>query len=297
MASAALLARLRADDPLLEFPAHAAEWSAGDVQAFYDSCGQWTPDTAWPELEPEPELGTGPGPGPGPGPGWGLGYRVGPAHRLISGDAEPARHRGARLRLFCFLWTGGTAGYFERLLQPRFAAAGAVEVVAVNLPGRERAADLPLADTWPGLVALLTDALMERPPGGPSWLEAMPFAFFGHSLGAVRALLGRLSGLSVAHSESVLYGAFVWARRALHGGCWRGQWVAYELALELRRRGAPSPVHLLVSAKYPPQANAAERAHAQAMLAAGGPGYAAARLGLGRIVTLHYHSFILYQIR
>jgi hypothetical protein len=32
----------------------------------------------------------------------------------------------------------------------------------------------------------------------------------------VRARPGRLSGLSVSHSESVFYGAFVWARRLLN---------------------------------------------------------------------------------
>jgi hypothetical protein len=32
----------------------------------------------------------------------------------------------------------------------------------------------------------------------------------------VRAAQGRLSGLSVSHRKSVLYGAFVWARRALN---------------------------------------------------------------------------------
>ena len=35
------------------------------------------------------------------------------------------------------------------------------------------------------------------------------------SAAAVRARPGRLSGLSVSHSKSVLYGVFVWARRAL----------------------------------------------------------------------------------
>ena len=32
---------------------------------------------------------------------------------------------------------------------------------------------------------------------------------------------GRLSGLGVSHSKSVLYGAFVWARRALNNQKWR----------------------------------------------------------------------------
>ena len=39
--------------------------------------------------------------------------------------------------------------------------------------------------------------------------------------GTVRAHLGRLSALSVFHSKSVLYGAFVWACRALNRKKWR----------------------------------------------------------------------------
>jgi hypothetical protein len=36
------------------------------------------------------------------------------------------------------------------------------------------------------------------------------------SLTSVRARLGRLSALSISHSRSVLYGAFVWAVSALN---------------------------------------------------------------------------------
>ena len=36
------------------------------------------------------------------------------------------------------------------------------------------------------------------------------------NMGTVRTLPGRLSALSVFHSKSVLYGIFVWARRALN---------------------------------------------------------------------------------
>jgi hypothetical protein len=39
---------------------------------------------------------------------------------------------------------------------------------------------------------------------------------FGAGASSVRACLGRLSALSVLHSQSVLYGAFVWDRRALN---------------------------------------------------------------------------------
>ena len=41
-------------------------------------------------------------------------------------------------------------------------------------------------------------------------------ALLDGSLQAVRARRGRLSALSVSHSKSVLYGGFVWARRALN---------------------------------------------------------------------------------
>ena len=39
---------------------------------------------------------------------------------------------------------------------------------------------------------------------------------FGALFATVRARQGRLSGLIVLHSKSVLCGAFVWARRALN---------------------------------------------------------------------------------
>ena len=57
--------------------------------------------------------------------------------------------------------------------------------------------------------------------------------------------------------------------------CRLGAWVAFEVAQELRRRGAPLPVHMLVSSKFCPNGSGAERKHALAMLASGGPGYTA----------------------
>ena len=71
-----------------------------------------------------------------------------------------------------------------------------------------------------------------------------------HAAGAdadtVRALSGRLSGLSVAlHSKSGLYGAFVWALRALNSkkrGFWPGRTVSRRTSLStcVCRPRAPS---------------------------------------------------------
>ena len=54
----------------------------------------------------------------------------------------------------------------------------------------------------------------------------------GASATTVRALSGRLSGLSVFHSKSVFYGAFVWVRRALNVQKWR--FLARAVAREAR---------------------------------------------------------------
>ena len=220
MAAAALVAELSASDPLLEWPAASASWALEDIRCYHDSCGMWSPEQALargaePVPEPVPELAPW---------AWALptGYAEGPPHRLLHGDARPPRNPAAKLRLFCFLWTGGMATYFERLLCPLVAAAGPLELVAVNLPGRERAGGLPLAKDWAGLVTVLADALTVLLPGsgggGHSWVTAMPYAFYGHSLGG---------------------------------------WVEYEVALELRRRGScPLPLHMLVSSALPGTANA-----------------------------------------
>jgi medium-chain acyl-[acyl-carrier-protein] hydrolase len=81
-----------------------------------------------------------------------------------------------------------------------------VELCAVKLPGREgRLAEPPFSRLGP-LIRALADVL--RPALGE------PFAFFGHSVGAL---------------------------------------ISFELARELRRQHAPTPLHLLVSARAAPQ--------------------------------------------
>ena len=115
---------------------------------------------------------------------------------------RPARNERARLRLFCFPYAGGGASMYHpwrTLLSPE------VEVCAIQPPGREmRLAEAPVTE-WPVLVRQLEEAVQP-------WMD-LPFAFFGHSLGA---------------------------------------FVAFELARALRRGGGPAPVHLFVSGRAAP---------------------------------------------
>jgi medium-chain acyl-[acyl-carrier-protein] hydrolase len=107
---------------------------------------------------------------------------------------------GARLRLFCFPYAGGGATTYRGFgdeLPPH------VEVAAVQLPGREARVREPPIAAMARLIPQLADALAPGPR------PALPFAFFGHSMGAL---------------------------------------IAFELARELRRREREMPRHLVVSA-------------------------------------------------
>lgn len=81
---------------------------------------------------------------------------------------------GARLRLFCFPYAGGSARIYRSWAQH---LPGCVEVCPVQLPGRDRR----IAETPFTQVELLAQATGEalRP-----FLDK-PFAFFGHSMGAL----------------------------------------------------------------------------------------------------------------
>ncbi|AOJ08041.1 thioesterase II family protein [Burkholderia mayonis] len=82
--------------------------------------------------------------------------------------------REARVRLFCFHYAGATASIF------RTWPGGLpdwVEVVAVQLPGREYRLGEPLIEQAEPIVAALAETV---PP-----LLDLPYAFFGHSMGAL----------------------------------------------------------------------------------------------------------------
>lgn len=119
-----------------------------------------------------------------------------------------------RLRLYCFPYSGGNAVSFvpwQREIDP------AIELCAIQLPGRGGRFREPPCTSFAGLIALLAEVLsgVEQP--------ALPFAFYGHSLGAL---------------------------------------VAFELARHCRDRGMPLPQHLIVSGcNAPPLREKSKRLH------------------------------------
>jgi surfactin synthase thioesterase subunit len=84
------------------------------------------------------------------------------------GKGEP------RLRLFCFHYAGATAAAFRTW---RAGLPDWVQLVAVQLPGRDYRMDEPLMDDAEPVVAELAQIL---PP-----LLDRPYVFFGHSMGAL----------------------------------------------------------------------------------------------------------------
>lgn len=116
---------------------------------------------------------------------------------------HPRLNPQAHLRLFCFPYAGGGASVFYAWSDdlPRY-----FEVCPIQLPGREgRLGELPftrLSSIVPPLVQALQPYLN------------LPFAFFGHSLGAT---------------------------------------LSFEVARQLCRRNDPSPIHLFVSGSSAPQ--------------------------------------------
>jgi surfactin synthase thioesterase subunit len=84
-------------------------------------------------------------------------------------------HAGdARMRLFCFHHAGAAASIFHSW---REALPKAVELIAVQLPGREYRLAEPLLTDMGQIVAALAEIL---PP-----LLDKPYVFFGHSMGAL----------------------------------------------------------------------------------------------------------------
>src|SRR2546421_132109 len=108
----------------------------------------------------------------------------------------------ANLRLFCFPYAGGSSRLFYRWQE---GLPASVEVVPVELPGRGmRLSQPPFANLRP-MVQAIVEAIAPR-------LDK-PFAFFGHSMGAL---------------------------------------ISLELARALRREHGREPVHLFVSGRRAP---------------------------------------------
>jgi len=110
--------------------------------------------------------------------------------------------RNAALRLFCFPYAGGGASFYRRW--PCYLPES-IEVCALQLPGREsRLAEAPCSE-FRELVTEVTEVVA---------MAEMPFAFFGHSMGALLAF-------ACARDVNLRYGKcptrlFVSARRAPH---------------------------------------------------------------------------------
>ncbi|MEL6636436.1 MAG: thioesterase domain-containing protein [Bacteroidota bacterium] len=110
-----------------------------------------------------------------------------------------------QLQLYCFPYGGAGPSLYKKWAD---AIDPAIQLVGVQLPGRERRIKEPAFTQMRPLVKSLAKVWRHRPD--------LPYAFFGHSLGAL---------------------------------------VAYELILELRRQGLPLPLRLIVSGSKAPHLN------------------------------------------
>jgi len=109
----------------------------------------------------------------------------------------------ARFRLFCFPYAGGGASIYQVW---GTTLTSEIEVCPVQLPGRENRMKERAITDFAELIEVLIEVLQ------PSF--NLPFAFFGHSMGAL---------------------------------------ISFGLTRELRRRGYPLPAHLFASAYRAPQ--------------------------------------------
>src|SRR5438046_5889801 len=109
------------------------------------------------------------------------------------------------LRLFCFPYAGGGASIFRPWVDTPSILPAEVDICPVYLPGRESRLREPLFTRLPPLIEALSHALEP--------FLGLPFAFFGHSMGAL---------------------------------------ISFELARHLRRIHHPGPAHLLISSHPAP---------------------------------------------
>ncbi len=125
---------------------------------------------------------------------------TGPANKWLP-PLQPRPH--ARLRLFCFPYAGGSAAAYSGW--PDYLSP-AIDVRPLQLPGRWNRLKEPALTRFDDMLKALAVVL-------PPHLDR-PFAFFGHSMGAL---------------------------------------LAFEMTRYLRRHGLPQPLHLFVSGRRAPQ--------------------------------------------
>ncbi|MEM9216284.1 MAG: alpha/beta fold hydrolase [Cyanobacteria bacterium P01_F01_bin.150] len=139
-----------------------------------------------------------------PNSGYAQGYSQGYAQpNLGYAQANANPSVSAKMRLFCFPFAGGGASAFRS-----WAAelAPMIELVCVQLPGREnRMGEAPITHL-PHIIEQLKPAILPH--------LSVPYAFFGHSMGAL---------------------------------------IAFELVRSLRQTQHPLPLHLFISACGAPQ--------------------------------------------
>jgi medium-chain acyl-[acyl-carrier-protein] hydrolase len=111
----------------------------------------------------------------------------------------------ARIRLFCFPYAGGGSLTFRNWGN---ALGPSVAVCPAHLPGRERRLMEKPFTNYQSLVEAVAQAILPHCD--------RPFAFFGHSMGAI---------------------------------------ISFELARYLRRHNGPQPTHIFVSGRRAPQLN------------------------------------------
>lgn len=114
----------------------------------------------------------------------------------------PARHPAPALRLFCFPYAGAGASVFRDWRLPEDLG---VELWAVQPPGRENRRNEPSIRRMPVLVRSCADELAPL-------LEDTPYAFFGHSMGALVAF--ELARLRQSRGERLPVHLFLSAHRA-----------------------------------------------------------------------------------
>ena len=116
---------------------------------------------------------------------------------------RPRPQPQARLRLFCLPYAGGTASTFRTWPT---SVSPSIEVWAIQLPGRETRFYEPRLTRLDELSAILVDVISPH--------LNLPYAIFGHSMGAL---------------------------------------IGFALARRLRDQGFPQPQHLFASARRAPQ--------------------------------------------